>query len=71
MLAARTVETASTCCRSSPSRRSRTARSVARPYSSKSVRLQIGDAGFTQYRKIGKGVYEKTAGKGPGIIRGD
>lgn len=32
---------------------------------------RIGDAGFTQYRKIGKGVYEKTAGKGPGIIRGD
>lgn len=32
---------------------------------------KIGDAGFTQYRKIGKGVYEKTAGKGPGIIRGD
>lgn len=32
---------------------------------------KIGDAGFTQYKKIGKGVYEKTAGKGPGIIRGD
>ncbi len=32
---------------------------------------KIGEAGFTQYRKIGKGVYEKTAGKGPGIIRGD
>ena len=27
--------------------------------------------GFTQYKKIGKGVYEKTAGKGPGIIKGD
>jgi len=24
--------------------------------------------GFTQYRRAGKGVYEKTAGKGPGII---
>jgi putative FmdB family regulatory protein len=24
--------------------------------------------GFTQYRKSGKGVYEKTAGKGPGVI---
>ncbi len=24
--------------------------------------------GFTQYRKAGKGVYEKTAGKGPDII---
>jgi len=32
---------------------------------------KIGEKGFTQYRKIGKGVYEKTAGKGPGIIRGD
>lgn len=27
--------------------------------------------GFTQYKKIGKGVYEKTAGKGPGIIKDD
>ena len=32
---------------------------------------KIGDAGFTQYKKIGKGVYEKTAGKGPDIIKGD
>jgi len=24
--------------------------------------------GFTQYRKSGKGVYEKTAGKGPDVI---
>jgi putative FmdB family regulatory protein len=32
---------------------------------------KIGDKGFTQYRKIGKGVYEKTAGKGPEIIQGD
>jgi putative FmdB family regulatory protein len=24
--------------------------------------------GFTQYRRAGKGVYEKTAGKGPGLI---
>ncbi|MFA5684224.1 MAG: zinc ribbon domain-containing protein [Lysobacteraceae bacterium] len=31
----------------------------------------IGDAGFTQYRKIGKGVYEKTAGKGPKVISAD
>lgn len=31
----------------------------------------IEKAGFTQYRKIGKGVYEKTAGKGPGIIKND
>lgn len=32
---------------------------------------KIGEKGFTQYRKIGKGVYEKTAGKGPSIIQGD
>ncbi len=31
----------------------------------------IEKAGFTQYRKAGKGVYEKTAGKGPGFIKGD
>jgi len=31
----------------------------------------IERAGFTQYKKIGKGVYEKTAGKGPGIIQDD
>lgn len=27
--------------------------------------------GFTQYRRAGKGLYEKTAGKGPKIISGD
>jgi putative FmdB family regulatory protein len=27
--------------------------------------------GFTQYRKAGKGVYEKTAGKGPKVISDD
>ena len=32
---------------------------------------RVGEKGFTQYRKIGKGVYEKTAGKGPNIIQGD
>lgn len=31
----------------------------------------IEKAGFTQYKKIGKGVYEKTAGKGPDVIKGD
>ncbi len=29
---------------------------------------QIAKHGFTQYRKLEKGVYEKTAGKGPAII---
>ena len=28
----------------------------------------IAKHGFTQYRKLEKGVYEKTAGKGPSII---
>jgi putative FmdB family regulatory protein len=28
----------------------------------------IGDKGFTQYRKLEKGVYEKTVGKGPDIL---
>lgn len=27
--------------------------------------------GFTQYRRAGKGLYEKTAGKGPEVISGD
>lgn len=27
--------------------------------------------GFTQYRRAGKGVYEKTAGKGPSVITDD
>lgn len=27
--------------------------------------------GFTQYKKLGKGVYEKTAGKGPDILTDD
>ncbi len=31
----------------------------------------IGKKGFTQYRKVGKGVYEKTTGKGPDYISGD
>jgi len=31
----------------------------------------VEKAGFTQYRKIGKGVYEKSAGKGPDIISSD
>jgi putative FmdB family regulatory protein len=28
----------------------------------------LGKKGFTQYRKLEKGVYEKTVGKGPDII---
>lgn len=31
----------------------------------------IAKHGFTQYRRAAKGVYEKTAGKGPDVISGD
>lgn len=31
----------------------------------------LGKHGFTQYRRAGGGVYEKTAGKGPAYISGD
>ncbi|GAB4192103.1 MAG: hypothetical protein Tsb002_21500 [Wenzhouxiangellaceae bacterium] len=31
----------------------------------------LGKKGFTQYRRIGKGQYEKTAGKGPQFISDD
>jgi len=31
----------------------------------------IEQHGFTQYRRAGKGVYEKTAGKGPRVITDD
>jgi putative FmdB family regulatory protein len=30
----------------------------------------VAKHGFTQYRKVGKGKYEKTAGKGPDTIEG-
>lgn len=31
----------------------------------------VAKHGFTQYRRVGKGLYEKTAGKGPDMISGD
>jgi putative FmdB family regulatory protein len=31
----------------------------------------VAKHGFTQYRRAGKGVYEKTTGKGPDFISGD
>ena len=31
----------------------------------------VSKQGFTQYRKVGKGKYEKTAGKGPPTISDD
>ena len=48
--------------------------SAASVVSGQAHRLSEGHAakhGFTQYRRAGKGVYEKTAGKGPKIISGD
>lgn len=44
---------------------------VVRGQAHKLRESSIEQAGFTQYRKIGKGVYEKTAGKGPGVISAD
>jgi len=47
-------------------------RKLSRPNISKSApslsRENIEKHGFTQFKKTGKGVYEKTAGKGPDII---
>jgi putative FmdB family regulatory protein len=34
-------------------------------------RSNLEKHGFTQYRRAGKGVYEKTAGKGPEVIKDD
>jgi putative FmdB family regulatory protein len=34
-------------------------------------RANIEKHGFTQYRRSGQGVYEKTAGKGPDVITDD
>lgn len=52
----------------SPVQRVISAPTLARPAPSISEK-NIGDKGFTQYRKLEKGVYEKTVGKGPAIIR--
>jgi len=47
-------------------------RKISRPnLASQSASLStdnIGKHGFTQFRKVEKGVYEKTAGKGPDFI---
>lgn len=48
--------------------------SAAQVVSGQAHRLSESHAaknGFTQYRRAGKGVYEKTAGKGPNIISGE
>lgn len=49
------------------------ARKISRPNLSKSgpslSKDNIEKHGFTQFKKVGKGVYEKTAGKGPDYIK--
>ena len=37
----------------------------------RSSESHVGKHGFTQYRRAGKGVYEKTVGKGPDFISGE
>lgn len=59
------LETCPEC--GSPVRRVISAPNLTRPTPNLSEK-NIGDKGFTQYKKLEKGVYEKTAGKGPKII---
>ncbi len=59
------LETCPEC--GSPVRRVITAPGLARPAPAIDEK-NIGDKGFTQYRKVEKGVYEKTVGKGPKVI---
>jgi len=63
------VETCPEC--GSPVRRVISPPTVVSGKSHQLKESSIEKHGFTQYKKIGKGVYEKTAGKGPGIIKGD
>ena len=53
-------------CRS-PVRQVITAPNLAKPVPNLSE-TNVEKHGFTQYKKAGKGVYEKTAGKGPEIL---
>ena len=53
-----------------PVQRQISAPRIARPGPSLD-RANLEKHGFTQYRKSGKGVYEKTAGKGPDVISDD
>ncbi len=50
-----------------PVRRVITAPGLTRPAPNLTEK-NIGDKGFTQYRKLEKGVYEKTVGKGPDLL---
>lgn len=51
--------------------RALTAPGVVSGQSQRLKESHIGKYGFTQYRRIGKGQYEKTVGKGPDTISGD
>lgn len=59
------LETCPEC--GAPVRRVISAPGLARPAPSIDEK-NIGDKGFTQYRKLEKGVYEKTVGKGPELL---
>ena len=54
----------------SPVRRVLSAPSLAKPGPSLAP-SNLEQHGFTQYRKSGKGVYQKTAGTGPDVISDD
>lgn len=54
-----------------PTRRVISAPNIAGKHSRAPKTSEVEQAGFTQYRRIGKGVYEKSAGKGPDIISSD
>jgi putative FmdB family regulatory protein len=53
-----------------PIARQLSAPSIAKPGPSLD-QANIEKHGFTQYRRAGQGVYEKTAGKGPDVITDD
>jgi putative FmdB family regulatory protein len=53
-----------------PVRRVITAPSLMRSGADLSDR-NVEKHGFTRYEKVEKGVYEKTAGRGPGVIRNE
>jgi putative FmdB family regulatory protein len=62
--------TACPACGSAVARRI-SAPSVVAGSAHQSKESHIEKHGFTQYRRVGQGVYEKTAGKGPNYISDD
>lgn len=53
-----------------PCHRVPSAASVAAGGAHRLKESHVGAHGFTQYRKVGKGKYEKTVGRGPDTIEG-